>query len=618
MTIDRRIITGTALALLMAAGPTTLGAAPLGAGSGASGTVPAAAEAPILLAQVTLEELRERLEDPNLTDEERAAIEAQIEALEAQQPPAEQEAPAEEQAPAEEEAPAVEPEAPAEEEPAAPAQEAPAEEQQAPAQAPTDEQQAPADGPAAPAEEEQAPAEEEPAAPADEQQAPAEEAPAGEQAPAEEQQPAAEPAAPAEEPAAGEEQAPAGEPGTPAGEQAPAEDQQAPADEPAAPTEEQQAPADSGEALPEDAAPVLDSQKEATPAEGEGGEAQPQAAEQAPAEPAAPPPESDEQAQELEEPVEVESLAAEEGERVEAPQAAEQVQAPPGAEVLRQLGDRLVIQFGDRVIVESNDRPRLRRNARDVEYYDLPGGWTREVITRSNGAKVITIRNRWGDVIRRSRITPDGREYVMVYASDRHRDRDRDREWRDPGRDLPPLRLRIPVEEYILDARRIDDPDRYYRFLEQPPVEPVRRLYSLDEVKHSARVRDVMRRIDLDVINFEFGSASIGDSEIEKLQGVADAIARILERNPAETFLIEGHTDAVGTDQANLVLSDRRAEAVADALTNVFEIPPENLVTQGYGERYLKVSTESPSRENRRVAIRRITPLVAPVASAEQ
>src|SRR5690606_34235752 len=103
VTIDRRIITGTALALLMAAGPTTLGAAPLGAGSGASGTVPAAAEAPILLAQVTLEELRERLEDPNLTDEERAAIETQIEALEAQQPPAEQEAPAEEQAPAEEE-----------------------------------------------------------------------------------------------------------------------------------------------------------------------------------------------------------------------------------------------------------------------------------------------------------------------------------------------------------------------------------------------------------------------------------------------------------------------------------------------------------------------------------
>jgi outer membrane protein OmpA-like peptidoglycan-associated protein len=125
-----------------------------------------------------------------------------------------------------------------------------------------------------------------------------------------------------------------------------------------------------------------------------------------------------------------------------------------------------------------------------------------------------------------------------------------------------------------------------------------------------------MRRIDLDVINFEFGSASISESEVQKLESVADAIQRILDKNPAETFLIEGHTDAVGSDQSNLVLSDKRAESVASALTNVFDIPPENLVTQGYGERYLKVATQEPSRDNRRVAIRRITPLVSPVASA--
>jgi outer membrane protein OmpA-like peptidoglycan-associated protein len=90
---------------------------------------------------------------------------------------------------------------------------------------------------------------------------------------------------------------------------------------------------------------------------------------------------------------------------------------------------------------------------------------------------------------------------------------------------------------------------------------------------------------------------------------------RLLDENPAETFLIEGHTDAVGSDISNLALSDARAASAADALTRVYGIPPENLVTQGYGERYLKVSTEGSSRENRRVAIRRITPLVAPVAS---
>jgi OOP family OmpA-OmpF porin len=76
-------------------------------------------------------------------------------------------------------------------------------------------------------------------------------------------------------------------------------------------------------------------------------------------------------------------------------------------------------------------------------------------------------------------------------------------------------------------------------------------------------------------------------------------------------FLIEGHTDAVGTDADNLSLSDRRAEAVAVALTEQFQVPPENLVTQGYGEQYLKVKTEGPSQENRRVAVLRITPLMA-------
>src|SRR5690606_181282 len=108
---------------------------------------------------------------------------------------------------------------------------------------------------------------------------------------------------------------------------------------------------------------------------------------------------------------------------------------------------------------------------------------------------------------------------------------------------------------------------------------------------------------------------SISESEIPKLEGVANAISQILDKNPGETFLIEGHTDAVGSEVANLALSDRRAEAVAEALTNVFGIPPENLATQGYGEQYLKINTQERERENRRVAIRRITPLVAPVAS---
>jgi outer membrane protein OmpA-like peptidoglycan-associated protein len=60
----------------------------------------------------------------------------------------------------------------------------------------------------------------------------------------------------------------------------------------------------------------------------------------------------------------------------------------------------------------------------------------------------------------------------------------------------------------------------------------------------------------------------------------------------------------------NLSLSDRRAESVALILTRTFEMPPENLTTQGYGAQQLKVPTSGPSRENRRVTVRRITPLL--------
>ncbi|MCO5065208.1 MAG: OmpA family protein [Rhizobiaceae bacterium] len=370
---------------------------------------------------------------------------------------------------------------------------------------------------------------------------------------------------------------------------------------------------------PNDAAtaPVLDSQKSGeNPVRPRGQDRQNAAgsAKPRPVVKAGPPPTDDRAAQEAVRPESIVPLTREKGTRRQSAPEMLRRERPEGAEVVRRMGDRTILDFGGQAIVESDDRQRLGRGARDVYYEDLPRGRTREVIQRPNGIQVVTIRNRYGDVIRRSRIMPDGREYVLVYVEDN--DLDRVREWRDPGDDLPPMQLGIPVDDYIFDAERARAPDDYYDFLSEPPVERVERLYSVDEVKRSARIRDKTRRIDLDTITFEFGQASIQESEIVRLEGVATAMQRLLEANPAETFLIEGHTDAVGSDIANLALSDRRAEAVADALTNVFGIPPENLSTQGYGERFLKVRTEGPERENRRVAIRRITPLVAPVASA--
>ena len=491
-------------------------------------------------------------------------------------------------------------------------QETPAQEPApAPDQVPTEPAPAPAEEPAAPAPEAApVPAEQPPAAPAPE--APAAEQPAPE-APTAEPAPAPSGETPTEQPATQQlaPEAPAGEAVQPAPD-APATDMQ--------PAQSGEAPADpNAQPVDPNATPILDSQKEAPPADSDQ-PAQPgeQAAQPLPA-PAdqGPPPESDAAATQAAQPAKIEAVTVEKGTRVErAPDDDDlrQRERPEGVDVVREIGDRIIIQINNQVIVESNDRPRMSRGAREVYYEDLPRGRTRETIVRENGTQIVTIRNRYGDVIRRSRITPDGREYVLVYVDDRYYDRVGD--WRDPGLDLGPIRLTIPANEYILLAANVENPDDYYEFLEQPPVERVQRLYSVDEVKRSARVRDIARRVDLDTLTFELGSAEIPQNEVAKLEGIAKAMEQLLAKNPAETFLIEGHTDAVGSDLDNLALSDQRAEAVAEALTTSFAIPPENLATQGYGEQYLKVKIEEAERQNRRVAVRRITPLVAPVASA--
>ncbi|GAA4178446.1 OmpA family protein [Shinella granuli] len=285
-----------------------------------------------------------------------------------------------------------------------------------------------------------------------------------------------------------------------------------------------------------------------------------------------------------------------------------------GWRVQREVDNRFVINFGDRIIVRSDDGRRLSRRATETYYEDLPNGRVREVIERPNGDRVVTIRNRYGEIIQRSRIDGRGREYVMFYAPEI--DRDSRPTFVDPGERLPPMRLTIPVDDYIVDTSAEGSID-YRDFLGRPPVEPVERVYSLDEVKYSARIRDKVRRIDLDTITFATGSAEISMNQAATLRRVAEAMNEILDKDPGETFLIEGHTDAVGSDESNLVLSDERAEAVANILTDVYDIPPENLATQGYGERFLKIATDAAEQLNRRVTIRRVTPLVKPVAMAE-
>lgn len=279
--------------------------------------------------------------------------------------------------------------------------------------------------------------------------------------------------------------------------------------------------------------------------------------------------------------------------------------------VIEEVDNRVILDVGDRIFVRGDDRPRLRRDAEQTYYDELPRGRTRETIVRPGGNQIVTIYDRYGDILQRSRIDRDGNEYLMIYAPE-YDDNPR-ASIIDVGYELPPMRLTVPVRDYIIDVA--DDPDRdFYDFLAMPPVERVERVYTIDEVRHSARLRDKVRRIDLDTIHFATGSAEVSMSQAKTLRKVATAMQKVLAKDPGETFFIEGHTDAVGSDRSNLVLSDKRAESVASLLTEVYDIPAENLVTQGYGERFLKIRTQAAEQENRRVTIRRVTPLVRPVA----
>jgi outer membrane protein OmpA-like peptidoglycan-associated protein len=287
-----------------------------------------------------------------------------------------------------------------------------------------------------------------------------------------------------------------------------------------------------------------------------------------------------------------------------------------GRTVIREP-DRVIIREGDRTIIRHNDVDRFRYNARDIKT-ERRGNDTVTIIERPDGSRVISEVDADGRLLRRVRRFANGREVVIIDNPPPRR--------LPPGVvigvgagvalgaaaffiDLPPPVVRIPRDRYILDVDRAR-PEDIYDVLMEAPVEPIARRYSLDEIRYSQPVRERMPRVDVDTVNFETGSWDVSPEQAARLAAVADSINRIVAANPAEVFLIEGHTDAVGNDVDNLSLSDRRAESVAVILTDRFQVPPENLTTQGYGRQFLKVPTQGPERRNRRVTVRRITPLL--------
>jgi outer membrane protein OmpA-like peptidoglycan-associated protein len=266
-----------------------------------------------------------------------------------------------------------------------------------------------------------------------------------------------------------------------------------------------------------------------------------------------------------------------------------------GGEVVANTGDRLVVRDGAgdlRVLRDEN--ALLRQPGARVRTETFDDGSTRTTVIREDGSEIVTIRAADGRVLRRTRILSDGERVVL----------------------FDDTRASAPVDVATLPAparEAVDytgDEAALRAALAAAMAQDVGRSFSLAQIREIRAVRELAPEIEIDAITFPTGSAAIRPDQAEELAVLGRTLVAMIEENPGEVFLVEGHTDAVGDATYNLALSDRRAETVALALSEFFGVPPENLVVQGYGESDLKIPTEGPEVANRRANVRRITPLL--------
>jgi outer membrane protein OmpA-like peptidoglycan-associated protein len=134
---------------------------------------------------------------------------------------------------------------------------------------------------------------------------------------------------------------------------------------------------------------------------------------------------------------------------------------------------------------------------------------------------------------------------------------------------------------------------------EDPASKPATTALSPDAAVQQAERRQ-LPSVDLEV-QFEFDSAQMTPAAIEVLTPLGHALsdARLADGQ----FLIAGHTDGKGKASYNVILSQRRAEAVRQFLITNFNLDGARLVAKGFGERHLKNAQQPRAAENRRVQI---------------
>lgn len=124
-------------------------------------------------------------------------------------------------------------------------------------------------------------------------------------------------------------------------------------------------------------------------------------------------------------------------------------------------------------------------------------------------------------------------------------------------------------------------------------------------VEERQQIVDVVKENDLPAIDlevfFDYNSAAITPEAEPTLVKLGDALSSDKLRD--SVFMLAGHTDAKGSDQYNLGLSQARANSVRDYLIARYHLDPKQLLAVGFGEEDLKNPQDPFAAENRRVQV---------------
>ena len=126
------------------------------------------------------------------------------------------------------------------------------------------------------------------------------------------------------------------------------------------------------------------------------------------------------------------------------------------------------------------------------------------------------------------------------------------------------------------------------------------RSLSLGERQEIAELAATKPKIDLE-IHFDYNSADISKGSVAAVQELGKALSDSSLKG--STFVVAGHTDAIGGEAYNQDLSERRADTIKKYLSEKYGITGSNLVTVGYGKTKPKDANAPMDPANRRVQV---------------